>query len=197
MAEDFPINIDVVRAEWYLQSKTQTHESPLSGQTQTLELPGAKWKATLIITELSQSDARSFFAFLAKLRGRAGTFNLWDHSHPTPAGVASGTPVVYGAGQTGSQLLTNGWAINTTDILKAGDYIQVGTELKIVVADADSDGSGVATLEIEPPWRSSPADAASIVTSYPKATMKLVNDDAGFRAESIFSSFTVECIESI
>lgn len=76
-------------------------------------------------------------------------------------------PLVQGASQTGNDLITDGWATHSTGILKAGDWIQLGTtsssRMYMVVADANSDATGVATLTIVPELRSSPADNAAIV----------------------------------
>lgn len=183
--------------EWSLQSNTQQHRSPLSGTIQTLELAGARWSASLRFDSLTQSDARTMMAFLVQLRGGAGRFYLYDHSLPVPRGTATGTPLVNGASQTGTSLTTDGWTINITGILKAGDYIGVNGELKMVTADCNSNGSGQCTVTFEPPLRSSPADNAAITVTRPTCTMMLTGDDQtkwsgnpGYR-----SSFVLTCVE--
>jgi len=193
----FP-DVRIASLEWYLVSNTQTFTSPLSGVTQTLELPGAKWRASIGIKDLEAADSRVMSAFLVKLRGQSGRFSITDFRHPTPAGAASGTPVVAGAGQTGNALLTSGWTPSTTGILLAGDYIQVGDELKMVVDDANSDATGAATLNIEPPLRNSPADASTIITDHPKCIMALENKQVGWPTRSpLLSSFTINCLEAL
>lgn len=159
--------------EWSLVSNTQTFTSPLSGAIQTVEMPGARWAVSFGLNAMDATDAALWRAFTAKLRGQAGRFYLWNMARPAPRGVATGTPVVSGAGQTGNTLVTSGWTISTTGILKAGDFFNVNGELKLLVADATSNGSGVATITFEPPLRSSPADLAVIATSKPTATFKL------------------------
>lgn len=72
-----------------------------------------------------------------------------------PAGVATGTPLVNnGAGYAiGTKTIaSDGWTINITGIVKAGDLIKFGGHTKhyTVQADANSNGSGQATLTIEP-----------------------------------------------
>ena len=198
MAQDFPTDIQVLSCEWYLNSNTQVHKSPLSGAMQTLELPGAFWSAVLSIEDQKPAQARRIMAFLTQLRGQAVSFNLFDHSHPIPAGVATGTPVVNGSDQYGTQLLTSGWTPDVTGILLAGDYIQVGSEFKMVVANANSNAGGLATLQIEPPWRNSPADGATVVTSYPKVLMKLSDDKVGMKTSAPwFGSTVIACIEDL
>jgi hypothetical protein len=159
--------------EWALASNTQTFTSPLSGAIQTLEMPGARWTVSFSLTAMDAADAAQWRAFTAQLRGQAGRFYLWNMARPTPRGIATGTPVVSGAGQTGNTLVTSGWTPSTTGILKTGDFFGVNGELKLLVADAASNGSGVATLTFEPPLRSSPPNASALTTNKPTATFKL------------------------
>jgi hypothetical protein len=160
-----------------LVPNTQKFESPLSKAVQTTELPGARWVAQIQYRNLESSYARILKAFLAQLRGMSGRFYLYDMSHRTPAGTAAGLPVVSGAGQVGSSIVTSGWTANQSALLLPGDYIGIGGELKIVIAQAASNGSGVSTISFEPPLRSSPANGSGIVTSSPTCIMRLADDE--------------------
>lgn len=160
-----------------LVPNTQRFESPLNRTVQTVELPGARWTATLEFRGISHADARTLKAFFAQLRGMAGRFYLGDYSHRTPAGSAAGTPLVNGASQTGSSLITDGWTPSQSNLLLPGDYIGVNGELKIITAACSSDGSGNATLTFEPPLRAAPLDNAPITVAAPKCTMRLLDDE--------------------
>jgi hypothetical protein len=162
--------------DWSLVSNTQTFQSPLSGSVQTVEMPGARWRVSFTLSSLDAADSAALRSFLVQLRGQAGRFYLHNFARPTPRGIATGTPVVSGASQTGNTLVTSGWSNSVAGILKAGDYFSVNSELKMLVADASSNGSGVATLTFEPPLRSSPANGASITTNKPTATFRLDED---------------------
>lgn len=166
-------------AKFRLISNTQVFRSPLNGGAQTLELPGARWACAVQYPPMQRAEAAAIQAFLVKLRGQAGRFYIGDASAITPRGTATGTPLVNGASQTGGQLITDGWSNGVTGILKAGDYLSfdtsVGRELKLVTADANSDGSGNATFSIEPPLRNSPADNAAITVSSPTCIMMLAD----------------------
>ena len=164
--------------DWQLISNTQAFQSPLSGAVQTVEMPGARWAAQFSFSALDANDAAVWRAFMAQLRGQSGRFTLWNMARPIPRGIATGTPVVSGAGQTGNTLTTSGWTPSTAGILRVGDFIGVNGELKMLVADAASNGSGLATLTFEPPLRSSPANAAPIVTTRPTAVFKMDDDSA-------------------
>jgi len=160
-----------------LRPNTIVFESPLNGAVQTVELPGARWMCEIGYDSLAKADRLLIQAFLAQLRGRAGRVYLWDMSHPQPQGIASGSPLVKGSLQTGASLITDGWTTSQSPIIKAGDLIGVNGELKRVVVDANSDGSGEATITFEPPLRASPPDNASITTIKPKFTAMLTDDD--------------------
>lgn len=95
---------------------------------------------------------------------------------------AFGSPVVDGASQTGSTLRTRGW-VNDVTVLQAGDYISYdttrGRTLHMVVEDAVSNGVGDCDLTIEPPIRTSPADAAAINYTTPSCIMTLSDAMSG------------------
>lgn len=160
-----------------LKPNSQSFQSPLTKTTQTMEMPGARWVAVVTWSELVRAEIRTLRAFLAQLRGRAGRVYLWDMSMETPEGVATGTPLVMGAAQVGSSLVTDGWTASVTGILLTGDYIGVGGELKTLIADANSNASGQATLVFEPPLRASPADNAAITLIKPTCIFRLLDDD--------------------
>lgn len=99
----------------------------------------------------------------------------------------AGTPVVSGAGQTGEALDTSGWTASQNGVLKAGDLIQLGsggsTRLHRVLADVDSDASGLATIDIWPRLRASPADGSTVVTANAAGLWRLSDDAASIMLE--------------
>lgn len=181
-----------------LEHNTMAATSPLNKTVQTAELPGAMWHASLTWDLLEDGDARIMKAWLAQLRGRAGRFYLHDYTHPTPSGTAAGTPLVKGAGQSGASIITDGWTPNQTALLKAGDYISIGSQLLVVTATVSSDATGNATITFEPPLRSVPADNTPIVTTRPACVMMLKTDDQDNFAyiPPIQTSLQIECMEA-
>ena len=170
----FP-TLGVREATFGLQSNTQLFESPLSGDVQRRENPGARWLATYTIKNCKRVEMAAVQAFLAQLRGAANTFYGYDPAATTPLGTGSGTPLVNGASQTGGSLITDGWSVSQV-VLKAGDYFSVNDELKLVTADVTSDGSGNATLSFAPNLRASPADNAPLTLNTPTCIMRLIDD---------------------
>ena len=164
-------------ASFGLEENTETFTSPISNTIQTIARTGGRWYLTINYVPMTREDASEVLAFLTGLRGRVNSLFGFDPLGTQPRGNMSGsTLVVNGASQTGTSLICDG-ASNSTLILKAGDYFQIGSELKMITSDVTSDGSGNATLNFSPSLRSSPSDDASIITSNPKCIMKLTDDN--------------------
>jgi len=187
---------------WKLIGNAQNFTSPLTGSTQTMELPGARWWLKFGYTKLRQDDSRVFDAFLASMRGMAGRVLLNPIHTESRRGIATGIPVVDGAGQTGRTLSTSGWTPSTAGIMRTGDYFSVATasgpELKILTADAASNASEKASLMFEPPLRSTPVNGAAINVSAPVCPMRLVDADQGELALNApyYLSWTGEFVEA-
>ncbi len=161
--------------EFGLRSNTLAHVSPLTGSVQTVALPGARWTVRMEWSRIAQEQSVLLEALFARLRGRQNRLVLWHLARPTLRGVGGGTPVVNGAGQTGSTLNVSGLPASTANVWRAGDMIGVGGELKMVVQDVTSNASGQASVLIEPPLRASPANGSAIVTVQP--TARFIQDE--------------------
>ena len=150
----------------------------ISNVVQTVSKPGDLLILEFSLPRKSRASAAEWQAWGMSLRGSFGSFYGYDRTAKTARGVATGTPLVNGADQTGYELVTDGWTTSQTGILLAGDWIEVNGLLRMVVADADSDVSGNATLDISPGlWPGqSPADNAAITVSNPKGKFRLVGD---------------------
>jgi len=160
------------RITWGLISNVQSFPSPLTGATQTLRIPGERWRFVFYWEDLDDTNMADLTAFIVQARGGAERFKLGDLYRTTPRGAGGGTPLVAGASQSGASLTTDGWP-NSTLVLKRGDFFEVNGELKMVVADVTSNGTGQATVTFEPPLRASPADNAPLTTASPGATFRL------------------------
>lgn len=142
-----------------------------------------RWRASVELPMMSRENAGKWSSFLMHLRAGEKTFWFGDVFFPLPMGVAFGSPVVYGADQTGRTLNTTGWLSNITNILKAGDKIAVNSCLHQITRDTNADVYGRSTLDIFPPLRSSPIDGATITTHSPRGLFRLNQDS--FTASSI------------
>lgn len=166
-------------AEFSLIGNTQVQTSPLDGTQQTLEMPGARWEFTISWEFLPEDHMRVLSAFLSSLRGRGRKF-LWAPTRfYARKGVATGTPLVMGANQSGNLLATDGWTSSGV-AYQAGDWIAVRDQagrqwLHMLEEDAAAAG-GIATLKITPPIRRAPLDNEPIVLATAWGRWQLTDD---------------------
>lgn len=181
-----------------LIENTAAFENPLTGTIQTLERPGARWSQSLSFNAMTGADRAELQAFLASLRGQANRAVLPVFGH-TNRVVAAGTPLVAGAGQTGSQLIVDGW-VGNVPVFAAGDFFSVNGELKMVTADVSSDVTGTCTVSFAPILRQSPANNAAIVRTAPTIKYVLASPSVGWSnapwTSGPISEFQLEFIES-
>jgi hypothetical protein len=172
-----PTTAGIMRVRLVANDVVGVSQSPFTAVQQVYRYTGQFWEADITLPPMKRADAEYWISFLLKLNGPFGTFLMGDPNGATPRGAATGTPLVNGAGQTGNELITDGWTNSITGILKAGDYIQLGSgatsRLYKVLDDVNSDGSGNATLTLWPDLRSAPADNAAITVSNTKTTFRL------------------------
>ena len=170
----FPTATGVREIEWISENSVSVTESPWSKKIKVYDNGGKRWRANLTLPAMTIANARVWRAWFLSLNGMEGTFWLSPTLDKTATGVATGTPLVNGGSQTGQSLVTDGWTINQTGILKAGDWLQVGNYLYTVMQDANSDGTGNATFDIWPNLHSAPADNDAITVVNPKGLFRLV-----------------------
>ena len=158
--------------------------SPFTFAGQAQASSGQMWQADVTLPPMKREDAEKWIAWLVSLRGQFGTFNMGDPSAATPRGVATGTPRVNGASQTGEDLNIDGCTANVTGWLKAGDYIQLGAAgtatLHKVLADVDTTASGQTTLSLWPHIRSAPANNATVVVSGTVGRWRLSSNESSW-----------------
>lgn len=206
MAISFPLSLPSTKspARVELQSVVSAgvSTSPFTFESQRQDFSGGYWVAGVTMPNMVRADAEQWITFLLKLRGPVGTFLMGDTLAQSARGIATGTPVVNGASQVGAELITDGWTINTTGILLAGDYIQIGQRLYKNLVDVNSDGSGNATLDIWPELRESPTDNQTIVTSSAKGLFRLAGTrnslaSQGGTTDAPIYSIAFDAIEAI
>lgn len=154
---------------------TVKNRSPFTMSTQYVSRPGDQWFATWEIAVGTKAMRAEWQAFLMQASNVENVFKAYDH-YNTLQGAGGGTPLVVGGSQTGNTLATDGWPNNTL-VLKKGDAFSVNNELKIVTADATTNGSGAVTISFEPKIRVSPADNAPITTTNAYCYMRMVDDE--------------------
>jgi hypothetical protein len=195
-AEPAPAAMTIRARETVAQSR-----SPFSGKRQVYEHQGGMWQMEFTLPILTEAEWREWSAFLVALRGVRGTFLMGDPVRSAPQGAGGGAPVVDGAGQTGLTLATRGWPASTL-VLKAGDYIQLGsasaTHLHMLTADATSDAAGLVTLDLWPRLRTTPADGGLIVVSNTVGQWHLATNLNGWDYRPArLSEMSFKCVEAL
>lgn len=164
----------------YAKGAVGKNKSPFTLKEQIYLYEGCHWGIRVEYPTLTVLQAKAITAFLLSLNFGERSFFAGDPNASTPSGVASGTPLVNGASQVGYSLATDGWNASVTNILKAGDYIQIGNNLFMNLTDVNSNGSGQATLDLFPSFgnnlRGSPSDNASIIVTNPKGLFRIDSD---------------------
>ena len=141
----------------------------ISGRRQARQTHGQFFKMTATFPPMTRAQFAPIHAFVLKQRGQYESFQVVPPVVNAGLGSPAGTPLVNGADQTGRTVVTDGWN-NSIVIFKAGDYLKFANHDKVytVSADVSSNGSGAATIAIEPALITSPAtDSAITYTSVP------------------------------
>jgi hypothetical protein len=176
MSIEMPVTPGFTNCRFFIETNSQVFESPLTKTTQRMILGGSRWNATYSLPAMKQDKASLWQAFFMLLEGRANSFNAYDPDRKAARGVATGTPLVNGASQTGSSLTIDGCTHSVTGWLLPGDFFNVNGELKMATSQVNTNSSGQATINFKPALRSSPADNAPIITTRPYCTMILADD---------------------
>lgn len=161
--------------EWLKDTSIRYTESPFDLTKKVYANAGKRWKAQVALPAMTITNGRIWEAFFLSLNGMEGTFWLGPTLDKTARGVATGTPLVNGASQSGQSLVSDGWTVSQTGILKAGDWLQVGNYLYKVLQDVDSDVGGNATIDIWPSLaKAVPSDNDAITVANPKGLFRIL-----------------------
>lgn len=176
---DFPTQLTVNSMRLFPRNAVSRSESPFSYAEQVYDWQGEVWDIEGTLPLIATRDmSETYQTFVIKLKGRRGTFLFPLPSHiGTARGTWAGTPVVNGASQTGDTLDIKGLTAGVTGIIKAGDYFNLGSGANLrlykILDDADSNGSGLTTVNIWPSLRSSPADEAEVTFTDVKILLRM------------------------
>ena len=177
--------------EWTLRNFTAVHESPFSGQIATQDRDGEHWLIRMSWDDLEGTRRHELLAFLYKLNGAQHRFTVKDFAF-LRLGVGGGTPLVFGASQTGKILNIDGGPVSVTNWLKAGDKISVAGLLHSVDLDVNTDGAGLASITLTPRIFVSPADNDPVEIDSPTNSFVMMNQALPVSTSSTTSSVAIE-----
>ncbi len=179
-----------------LETNTERFVSPFTGSVQTQDRGGEGWAVSLSFFNLRDDDRGQLIAFLAKLIGQTHRFTL-PVAVQAQRGSLNGTPLVAGAGQTGTSINIDGATPSQTNWIRAGDWFSIGNRLKMATADASSDAGGNVTIEFVPRFTTAPGDNAPVEVAQPVGVFMLANDVTWAESPGGFSDLQFEALEDI
>ncbi|QBY43462.1 hypothetical protein QE197_09380 [Arsenophonus nasoniae] len=193
---EWPKEVVPSSMNWQLVSNSKTFVSTFTGSAQTVRYPGSRWRCSLTFNNLTETKSRELEALTAELDGESGRVKI---SHWIRQGlVERGVPAIRTANQTGRILLTRGWKKNLI-VIRKGDYLTIGDELKIVTDNVFSDTNGNASIPISPMLRYAPKVNDKLETLSPFGIFKLTTNDQGsfqYRP-GVFTHVTLEFEEAL
>ena len=140
---------------------------------------GHIWNLSVYWPELTRDERAELMNFFNKQRGIFDSFQVGFPDDKTARGVATGTPLVNGAHAAGlTAIVTDGWTVSQTGILKEDDLKTFAGQNKLYrcSADANSDASGNATINIEPPLYKALTNNEVIDVTDAKLTVTLISE---------------------
>jgi hypothetical protein len=191
-----------VTSEWRIIRTVAYTESPFTYGQQVAKYQGSVWQTTVTLPPMNRADAGAWQSFFMQLNGRFGTFLLGDPDAKTIQGGATTVISVNGDHSVGAYDVVVDGADVSTVIFKKGDYVQFGSgassKLHMIVADITSDGSGNATLQIEPSLKTALTDDDVVTYSNTKAVMRMDSNELGWNANNVsLYGITFSCTESL
>jgi len=171
------------------RSVVATSVSPFTLQTQTYSWRGQIWEAEIELPPMQRDDAERWISALTALNGAEGSFLLGDPSGLVPQGIATGAPTVSGASQVGYDLVTAGWTTLTNGIIRAGDWVQLGSTNLFLNSTQTSgtDSGSLANNAATDPFGA--ANNAARVTGYTNPSLSIYKDQAHIPAPAIASVY--------
>jgi hypothetical protein len=185
MAISYPLTLPAFRARNFTLGITPTvavSASPFTGQQQVYEWPNVTWRASFDVVAKGRAEWSQLTAFMTSLRGRLGTVLIYPYQGVRPRGTTNTSGVTVATGGAAAQARAiNLSGMGAARTLLAGDFLQLGTgataRLHMVVENATADGSGNATVTIEPPLRVAYSSGAAVTLVKPATVMRSVSND--------------------
>ena len=182
-----------------IKYRTQISTSNISGITQTVEIPGARWHGSMTFSNMLPAESAVLKAWLLELRGSAGRFYFNDITHNQAFNTLIGSPTIE-SGSTRSDIRVT--FDSGSGAPSVGDYLSIGganerRELKMIISVDDLTGNQY-DLGIEPPIRQEVFIGDSVDYTNPLGVFILTSDDQAkwtTRSKALLSDITIDFME--
>lgn len=178
--QNFPADIGQTDVTLRMVNVVGEQRGPFNGKREIQVFPGARWELEISFLPAERADAQRFEAWMASLRGRAGTFRCGDPYRSLPLGSNLGTPMVQFSA-AGEEFFTSmGWDEWEANVLMAGDFIEISGRLHMVLEDVFSNGGGSAGIKVWPPLREAYPPETPIITQNARGVFALADNNPEF-----------------
>lgn len=181
----FP-SICVGASTFRLSAPAWEYSRVFGGPTIVKRSGGEHWVGSISYTNLLREDASIVDGWIAEMNPPIGTAYIYNPARRNSQSV-TGSPIVSGAGQTGTSLNI----VGNTGTFKVGDFFSVNDELKQVTKDLIGDGA----LEFSPALRTSPAASQAIVYTDAKGIFRIDKDSVDISHHSLFTNISFSITE--
>ena len=185
MSGAFPISSAAFETMGILSKQDTIISKSLSGKKLSRSIDNQRFAFTASIIIGKRSDIYGeLMAFIIKQRSGKENFTIIPPEVEDARGVETGTLAVNGSHTAGDTTIAiDGFAADTANRLRTGDFIKFNghTKVYMVVADVTS-SSGAATVTIEPPLVSSLSNDETVTYDNVPFTVHLTNDIQEFGA---------------
>ena len=137
----WPIELTPAQVSWGIQKAGVGFRSPMAGNLESIEFPGAFWRVSITLPEMSIDDGVSAQAFFARLAGGVDRVLVPYWMRPEPYGTMRGSPTLSAQAVRGVNVL----AIAANGTLRRGDMLGIDGTFFQVAQDATASG-GVITV---------------------------------------------------
>jgi hypothetical protein len=185
-----------VRADFGLRPNVRLSTSPFTEGVKTVEIPGARWVATLTFAPQAGEERARVESFFASVRGQANRIRMGHPSRKRPRGTIGGSVFVQGdlpRGWLGATL----YGLSPGATLLAGDLVGINGQLLMVTSDQVANGSGVMSIGFAPGLREPVSANTAVEWNNPKTTWILTDNEVRVpHAPGVSPSFSVDLMET-
>lgn len=173
------------------------HSRSLSGRKLSRLGDYHVWRLRITFNPLTPDEHAPLEAFLVDQDGSNESFTVIPQGKATPRGSWGGG-IQYVSNSNDTSMVMSGFSLSDSDAVKAGDLFTVAgsTKVYMVTADAESDGSGNATVSFKPRLVETPGASAAITHTNVAFTVFLSKSSLSFERSGFFySGMTIELEE--
>lgn len=161
-----------------LERRSLEVRSRYTATRQIVEYPYAIWQLSGNLMDYDGKEAADLRAFLVQLRGKVNGFRLPVPGYTRPSTGYLGDAQTNGVAAARALSIGVDGLTPNAQIIRNGEYFNIGEELKLAVGDVQANASGQAIINFEPFLRYAKPDNTFVYLQKPTIIMHMAVDDA-------------------